>query len=364
MRLKNAILTVSAAAALIFGCAGAAYAVSVGTVDESALRLRSGATTASEILDTLPNGHKVLILEKNGEWYRVSNGGLLGYMYAEYLKNEPDAKCDLGDGEVTGSVVNLRDKPNTDGAVLTRLSKGARARILGTGGGWYYIEAGALKGYISPDYFAPVKGQGTAVTAPEPEVGVVTGSVVNVRARPDLGGAVLFKLSMGERAQIVSSLSGWTQINYNGAQGYISSDYFKPEEQAAAAIAASSASGLGQQIVSYARNYLNVAYVYGGSTPSGFDCSGFTTYVFKHFGITVNRTASAQYTQGVSVSRSALMPGDAVFFSNGDTAIGHVGIYIGDGKFIHASSPGDVVKITALSESYYASRYQGARRFW
>jgi len=363
LRLKKAILTVSASAALIFTFTGAAYAVSVGTVGESALRLRSEATTASDILDTLPNGHKVLILEKTGEWYRVSNGGQLGYMYADYLDNETDAKCDLGEGTVTGSVVNLRDRPDLSGAILTRLKRDARARILGTGGGWYYIEAGAYKGYISPDYFEPVGGE-NAADAAQPELGVVTGSVVNVRAAASLGGEVLFRLKLGERAQIVDELAGWTRISYNGMAGYISADYFKPEDEAVAVLSASSASGLGQQVVSYSKNYLNVAYVYGGSTPSGFDCSGFTTYVFKHFGITINRTASGQFTQGATVSRSALMPGDAVFFSSGDTAIGHVGIYIGDGKFIHASSPGDVVKITSLSESYYSSRYQGARRFW
>jgi cell wall-associated NlpC family hydrolase len=101
----------------------------------------------------------------------------------------------------------------------------------------------------------------------------------------------------------------------------------------------------GEAIVAYASNYLGVPYVWGGNTPSGFDCSGFTKYVYGHFGITLNRRASQQANQGVPVSRDQLQPGDLVFFGN---PIYHVGIYVGNGCFIHAPQTGDVVKITSL----------------
>ena len=98
-----------------------------------------------------------------------------------------------------------------------------------------------------------------------------------------------------------------------------------------------------------------------GSSPSGFDCSGFVSYVFKNFGYTVNRTAASMYTNGVAVDKSELQIGDAVFFASSSESIGHVGIYIGDGEFIHSSSGCGYVTISGLDESYYSRMYVGAR---
>jgi cell wall-associated NlpC family hydrolase len=110
--------------------------------------------------------------------------------------------------------------------------------------------------------------------------------------------------------------------------------------------------------------YLNYKYVSGGSSPStGFDCSGFTTYVYKNFGISLSRTSTGQGSNGVSVSKSNLQLGDILIFNNSsNTAIGHVGIYIGNNEFIHAANPSSGVKITKLSDSYYSLRYVDARR--
>lgn len=108
-------------------------------------------------------------------------------------------------------------------------------------------------------------------------------------------------------------------------------------------------------IVSYAANFLGVRYVWGGNTPSGFDCSGFTKYVFAHFGISLQRRASEQATQGTRVSMSDLQPGDLVFFGN---PVYHVGIYVGNGCFIHAPETGEVVKISPLKWM----NFSGARR--
>ena len=120
----------------------------------------------------------------------------------------------------------------------------------------------------------------------------------------------------------------------------------------------------GTAVVEYAKQYLGYKYVSGGTSPStGFDCSGFTTYVYKHFGISLNRSSKDQIKNGVAVERSNLQPGDIVVFNNSaNTAIGHVGIYIGGDNFIHAANPKEGVRITSLSSSYYKTRYVGARR--
>lgn len=123
---------------------------------------------------------------------------------------------------------------------------------------------------------------------------------------------------------------------------------------------------LGQEIVALAMEYLGVPYVYGASGPNSFDCSGFTSYIYRQFGYSINRTASYQFRcDGVSVSKDELQPGDLVFFRDpgSSKAATHVGIYIGSGQFIHAASTstGRVV-VSSLSSSYFASRYVGAKR--
>jgi cell wall-associated NlpC family hydrolase len=291
---KRITLTIALVAAMSFNAFAAG--VSVGTVNASGLRMREQASTDSKTLVTLSAGAKVVVLGKEGDWYKASYGSTTGYMYAQYLSVSSDESADLGVGVVTGSVVNVRSAPET-GDVICQLSSGVKADIIGTQGGWYKVKYNSKEGFISPDYFEPSE-------------------------------------------ETLSSRSG-------------------SAVEASAAVSGNS----GSDLVAYAKNYLGVKYVYGGSTPKGFDCSGFTVYVFKHFGISLSRSASAQFKQGVSVSKGDLQPGDLVFFSQGSKSIGHVGIYVGGGSFIHASSPGDVVKITSLSESYYKARYKGARRF-
>lgn len=123
------------------------------------------------------------------------------------------------------------------------------------------------------------------------------------------------------------------------------------------------AQGDNNAIVDIAKSFLGTRYVYGGTTPRGFDCSGFTQYVYRIAGVNLPRTASDQSKVGVAVDKSNLMPGDLVFFQTVTNGISHVGIYIGNGNFIHASSGSKhKVTITSLSSSYYINRYRGAVR--
>ncbi len=117
------------------------------------------------------------------------------------------------------------------------------------------------------------------------------------------------------------------------------------------------------EVLQYAARFLNTPYKYGGTTPAGFDCSGFVQYVYKHFDISLPRTAAAQASTGVRVDKSNLNPGDLVFFNTDGSGINHVGIYAGNGRFIHSSSPnsGGVI-YTSMGESFYSKSYVGARR--
>jgi cell wall-associated NlpC family hydrolase len=115
----------------------------------------------------------------------------------------------------------------------------------------------------------------------------------------------------------------------------------------------------GTRAVRYARKLLGVPYHYGGSSPqTGFDCSGFVSFVYRHVGIRLPRTSFEQFRVGRWISRRALRPGDLVFFNS----VGHVGIYVGRGRFIHSPHSGSRVRISSMGSSWYGSRYEGARR--
>jgi len=116
------------------------------------------------------------------------------------------------------------------------------------------------------------------------------------------------------------------------------------------------------RVLQLAKQYQGVPYVWGGVSPSGFDCSGFTHYVLLKNNIIVPRTASAQYNTGIWVQKSQLKPGDLVFFTTYQAGPSHVGFYLGNNKFIHASSGADKVIISDLTNSYYAQHYIGAKR--
>ncbi|MGM9991263.1 MAG: NlpC/P60 family protein [Candidatus Bruticola sp.] len=120
-------------------------------------------------------------------------------------------------------------------------------------------------------------------------------------------------------------------------------------------------SGRVNSLLSKAKSYMGVPYVWGGSTPSGFDCSGYVQYVYNQVGISLPRTADIQFNEGRAVALGQEVPGDMVFFETYAPGASHVGIYLGNGEFIHASSSGSV-KVSSLDESYFKARYLGAKR--
>ncbi len=163
-------------------------------------------------------------------------------------------------------------------------------------------------------------------------------------------------LYTGRTAEVVEKLDGW----YHISDGYVSADYVT--EIDAAAYEASYSKG--QEIADYALQFKGYRYVHGGSSPSGFDCSGFTSYVYKQFGYSLNRTCSGQLDNGTPVSMSELQPGDIVIFKKGNanTRATHVGLYIGNNQFIHASTAKVGVIISKLSDAYYTTGFVGGRR--
>ena len=265
------------------------------------------------------------------------------------------AKADCIGGAETTTAVNLRTGAGTDNAIIATVSEGTALIVeADTGSGWYKVNYDGESGYMSADYLS------FSETMDLTAQGWVDGSDVRMRAAAGTDSEIVRVTTYGESVEILGVDGEWYKVSAGGKTGYIRGDYVsftEPDPSQAPA-----AGSIGEQIVAFAEQFLGTPYVWAGSSPSGFDCSGFVSYVFKNFGYTVNRTAASMYTNGVAVDKSELQIGDAVFFASSSESIGHVGIYIGDGEFIHSSSGCGYVTISDLDESYYSRMYVGARR--
>lgn len=280
-----------------------AEAASSGTVKGDSVNVRATPETSAKVLLQLYDGMKVTVLEAQGDWYKVVSNDTEGWVFGQYLTVK-DAQ--IAAGTVQGNDVNVRSKPDTSSEVLTRLDKGAKVVIFESNEKWYRIQiAEGRFGWISRDYVA-----------------VSSGTV-----------------SRGVSNEVKPAVSKQTDKDTD----------------------------IRQQIVAYAKKFLGVKYVYGGSSPKGFDCSGFVQYVFSHFNIKLERSSDAQGAHGTKLKKSELKPGDLVFFdtNGGLNHIEHVGIYIGSGKFIHASSGSSAHKviISELNTGFYDETYMTSRRY-
>jgi cell wall-associated NlpC family hydrolase len=292
--------------------AGTELKTGIAFVDASSLRLRSSPSTNSKALDYAYDNEVVVLLGKSGEWYKVSYNLQTGYMHSKYLDVSTRENAELGYGRVTGNKVNVRSGPGTGYKSLASAAINDTAYIIGINNKWFKVIYGDTVGYIRSDYLALTE--------------------IPYENR-DSGKTPLF-FRGGKSTGVTPSASA--------LKGYSS----KPTASA---------------IIATAKKYIGVPYVWGGSTPSGFDCSGFVQYVFKAHGIQLPRTSKQQYGVGTYVSKSNLKAGDLVFFDTEGNGVSHLGIYIGNNQFIHASSSKGVI-ITSLSNTYWAPRYYGAKR--
>ena len=216
----------------------------------------------------------------------------------------------------------------------------------------------------------------------------VSAETLNMRETANNNAKLINQLKVNTKVTVLETEGTWSKIKVNGKTGYVASKYLSDKKvdvtsrseeisrgkentqtentssKNESSTQGTSSSASGNNIVAYAKKYMGYKYVSGGSSPStGFDCSGFTSYVYKQCGISISRSSSAQASNGTAVSKSNLQPGDLVIFNNrANTSIGHVGIYIGGNTFIHAGNSGTGVITTSLSDSYYSARYVTGRR--
>lgn len=341
-----------------------------GEINASYVRLRSGASLSASILKTLDKGAQMTVTGESGDWYKVSYNGTEGYVYKTYLtvsgsSSSGSSSASAKTGTITGTYVRFRSGASTGSSILTTFPKGASVTVSATEGDWYKVSYNGQTGYVYKSYVSTTGDSAEKTDDTKVEsasgTGTIRGSYVRVRAGASTSSSILATVHTGTTMTITGTTGEWYQVSYNGQTGYVYKSYLVDSSEVSSG--SESSSGAGEAIVAKAKQYLGVPYVYGGTSPSGFDCSGLVYYVYKQLGYSVYRTATAQYRNGTYVERSNLQPGDIIiFYNSGMSAIGHAGLYIGDNQFIHASSGGGKVQINKLSESYYNTHYYGARR--
>ena len=258
-----------------------------------------------------------------------------------------------GAGCTTGSSLRLRAEPSTSASVVTTLDKSVAVAILDDSvDGWYKIAYNGSTGYVSADYLNV--DQDNVFTT----YGRVNSDGVNVRSHASTDSSVLATIEEDAIVTVNGLVDGWYDVTCEyGTEGYIRSDFLDLTES----------SSSNSDIAATAKQYLGTGYVYGGASPRGFDCSGFTMYVYSQHGYSLPHSATSQWQSGLGTrvySISELQPGDLVFFNdpsrNAGKACSHAGIYTGDGQFIHSSSSrsGGVI-VSSLTSGYYNTYFVG-----
>lgn len=313
--------------------------------------MRESPDTASKVLKQLKEGNQLIVLESNNGWYKVISDGLTGWVSGAYVKRTQEQTVTVQYGKITGKNVNLRKGPGTSYGVICRLNKGDVLTVTELSDNWYKVKTSAgLVGWICSLYILPDQ------TVKEPVDQVKNSPEGSIKS--DTGKNFIY----GQINQPDEEAQSGSELKNEAVTSGESSELTGTDTLSTANFAVS-------ELIDYAQSLVGVKYVYGGNSPEeGFDCSGFTRYVFSKFGINLERVAADQAKQGIEVTQDELLPGDLVFSDTdgGNNNINHVGIYIGEGRFISAASGAASSKVTIseLNSTYWQASYMTARRIF
>lgn len=343
-------------------------------------------------------------------WYKVSRDGVSGWVISDYLARALPAAGDIAIVHGTdGHGLRLRDGASFNSTTLTIIPEGAEVSVTGEtvsdseGNAWTPVSYAGTSGYVSSAFLVLKLGGSVAqaqevqvASGPSASAGIAVGVNVevvntdgqglNIRYDAGYGAAIATVAPEGTVMRVIDGPRTddqgitWWGVDYAGIKGWAHSGYLaatdkepvQPAAQTATAPPNSGDSGqgaarsssLGQQIVATAMQYLGYPYAWGGTTPAGFDCSGFVYYVVNQvIGGGFPRGLEGQAVSGVYVDPGNLQPGDLVFFQNTYMwGLSHAGIYIGNGQFIHAANESTGVIISNMWDGYWGPRYYTARR--
>ena len=336
------------------------------------VHFRTGAGTNYSSMGVLDTGVKVTYISESGNWTKVQYNSKTGYICSDYLKKESSTSTTTKTMYVTASAgLNLRKGPSTSYAVIKTLSKGTEVTVVSSSNGWSKVNVGGVSGYVSSDYLSSTKPSTGSSSSNESTSNTTstmyTTERLNLRKGAGTSYSVITTLDKGIAVTVHSSSNGWSKVSVNGMSGYVSSSYLsstKPSNSSSSTD--SSTSSKVDKVLNFASQQLGKPYVWGAQGPNSFDCSGLTYYVYKNAaGITLPRTSVEQSKYGTTVSKSNLKAGDLIFFDTSgpnDGGVSHVGIYVGNGQMIHASSSQKKIVKVSVETSYWNNAYVRAKR--
>lgn len=300
------------------------------------VNVRSGPSTDSEIIGKLYNNSVGEMIRQEGDWYYIASGTINGYVKAEYCVTGAQAEAMVDEVSVKTAVVNaetlnFRSEPSTNSVLLKQLGNGTVLDVVSTDyDGWVEVNVGGTTGYVSAEY---VKVEVSFVSAESKEEEEARLAAERAAREEEQREAAARQAAADAAAQQAAADAAAQQQTAQTTEQALAQEGVP---------LATSYSGKGSEVASFALQYVGNPYVYGGtSLTNGADCSGFVLAVYAHFGISLPHSATADRSMGVAVgSLAEAQPGDLVCYS------GHVGIYIGNGQIVHASTPRTGIKIS------------------
>jgi hypothetical protein len=374
--MKRRIFKTAIASAVIL----ANSAMTVGAYEKGLVNARAQLLSQpaydAEILKEAAEGQPVEIISSEGDFYEVAVSGVgNAFVLNDYIEVEE------AEGAVVGDSVIVRDLPSLESEEIARLSYGAAVYVTGVIGNFYRISYEGEDRYINSAYVVgDMIYSVRTIDSPEnfglPKVTygtVITESGVNLYRDPDDNASVVAVIGPGSVLDVEEDLGDWARVIFQGEDVFISLDNFivetgvRPEEYVNIIQTTEYGGSLADAVIAYGKQFIGTPYSWGGTNLyRGVDCSGFVYAVMRDNGVYLSRTSRSQVYNGTRVSKSELKKGDLVFFDTSgynNGAISHVGIYIGDGQFIHSSSGNKWgVTIDSLSSSYYTRTYVTAAR--
>ena len=380
-----------------------AFASNLGKVTGDVVNLRSYNSTAGQLVSvTKKNDVLTIVADANNGWFEITTADKKkAFISANYLQIvQTDATCIADD-------VNVRVSPSTSSESLGKAKKMQVLVTTGITGDWCQVKFNDKTGYIHKQfmqgsllkYLQQVTVSESAPTVDTSNSGTVTenaGQVVAASvAVSDQNKSAYATVNAKALNMIISTTKDWVEVSDdNGTKGFVSAQYIdfkngtKPANKTENATSSikNTASGTSSttsssklsnkrtyngktidvgELIEYSKQFIGTPYVYGGTDlENGVDCSGFVMSVYKNFGVQLNRVSRDMYLQGTAVQRADLEPGDLLFFNTGgNSAISHVGMYIGNDEYIHSTNgAGDGVVISSMNDGYVKRTYVGARR--
>lgn len=369
---------------------------STATVNTKVLNVRSEPAQSGTKIGTVKAGEKYEILDKSNNWLKINFNNANGWISSDYaLIEEDEIKQEETNSistesvnneqeikyfkKVTASTLNVRASNSASAPKIGSLKFGVEVQVLETISNWDRIVINNLTGWVCNDYLVATRMENSIEdttndlqqTSEQEEATVLKTAVINtatlnVREQSTTNSARLGTLKKNAIVAIIGEENGWYKIKYNNQYGYILSDYTVNKDIEISRGSYSRGerpTSVAETATTLALQYIGCKYVWGGTSPNGFDCSGLVYYVYKDYVPNLGRSAKPQSKTGTTIEKENLVMGDLVFFGeDGGSLVTHVGIYVGDGIFVHAANSKRGVVTDTILSGYYEKNYLYAKR--